>query len=106
MLQNFYLVLHRDEQAAPPTVDDRIPWPVVLLLATHSRKHRFLSGMPPRMKPYVQAVSSFARKVKWAWHFRHSEGTVYKKPLCKTAVKPYSGTPLGPEISAFCRNLE
>jgi hypothetical protein len=104
MLGNLYLVSDRSVPAAPPTYEDKLPWPVVLLLATHSRKHRFLSGALPQLQPYVRGIEDLANKVKWAWRFRHNEpGT--RSALCKRSTRHFEGL-ASPEIMKFATNLK
>ncbi len=103
LLNNLYLVLDKSEAAAPPVAENEIPWPVLLLLATHSRKHRFLNGALPQAQPYTRAIANLANKVKWAWCFRHSDPGK-RSTLCKRSTKHFDGL-ASPGIMAFARYL-
>ena len=107
MLANLYVVLDKSVPAETPTAENKIPWTVQLLLATHSRKHRFLDRRMPKLQPYLKALADFSNKVRLAWHFRLEVGNdhVRRPPVCKLPTRPYKDL-TSPEVAKFCRYFE
>ena len=70
--ENIYLVEPPpdggDPVAAPPAAG-RLPWPVLLTLACHSRKHIFIRNTLVKPGPLHDAVVDNAQRMKWWWHY-------------------------------------
>ncbi len=68
---NLYLVeSHPAGGYAAYTADESIPWPVALLLGSHSLKHRFERPRTFAPSHIYKATQDFGYRLKWAWIFR------------------------------------
>jgi hypothetical protein len=82
-----------------PTIES-MPWPVALLLGSHSKKHIFDDGLAVDRLKYSHAALLFQRRLKWSWVFRNSSNEQYVPPLTKREI-PICDEIVDPVVSAF-----
>ena len=101
---NIYMVERGAEgwQAKFPDAGS-LPWPVLLLLGSHSRKHIITPGNFRRAE-LVKSLNDTVSRIKWAWLFRKETGDFSKPLLKRDLLHCHSRTP--PTIEAFCRRLK
>lgn len=71
LLEKVYVVDHESRSTRHPGRGE-LPWPVVLLLAGHSRKHVLLGRRPPVIADVGRACVDASNKLKW--RFVHYSG--------------------------------
>eukprot|EP00969_Alexandrium_andersonii_P322632 14255437-Alexandrium_andersonii.AAC.1 len=77
--------------------EGELPWPILLLFGTHSRKHIFRSKADCSPDVMRRAARSLCTKIKWWWHFTQlGEGDsrnhgVEGKPLVPRPPRSYEG---------------
>ena len=104
MCKHMYVVHERN--AAHP-LPDSLPWPVCLLLATHSRKHVFPNNSRWNLSSFRQGVRDMCSRLAWACCFRGSdnETAADSRPLYKRSVKPCQNQGVDPLINNFNRGV-
>lgn len=98
--ENIYVVDDKSKAAFHP-IENQLPWPVLLALGTFSKKHIFMQK--PSLVDRARTLHSFsqwAKKVGWAWCFRHAEERSIPPTVYKKTPGMYRGT-LAPEVVAY-----
>ena len=72
-LMNNVYVLDNMESAARHPVSKELPWHVLLLLGSFSKKHVFLKKTLPEWKRVRQAGIDMVNKLRWRFHHRDSD---------------------------------
>lgn len=65
LCNNVYSVHGSPSVAAHPAVGD-LPWPVLLLLGSHSRKHLFLRRRALNMRSLHKSINDFTNRILWS----------------------------------------
>lgn len=68
--QNLYMINPDTLAAEVPSVDTRIPWCVLLLLGSYSKKHRFLTRQQFKPITWRSIAKNLTNRIKWAWRFK------------------------------------
>lgn len=101
---NLYVVCSSSLTASPPRACDLIPWRVLLLLGSYSKKHCFLTSKCFPNTVHRRATKRLSTTIKWVWHFKDSSiddpqrGDI--RPLIKREPRSYPGLSTK-EIEAF-----
>lgn len=104
LAENIYLVGGTPIEAVVIDAAD-VPWPVLLLLGGHSKKHIFHGGGPIQTGPIMRDVKAFLTKMQWASHFRDvSREEEYERPLFRRDPVPYEGD-VSPFLTSFGMEL-
>lgn len=118
LLNNIYVVEKDGHSATKAMLEDALPWPVVLLLGSHSRRHIFARGRQLPMQEVERSCNDFANRVKWRWHFRKRKPEIEAeklkhKQLVKRRPREYRGRSLAcienlalavaNEVKLFCK---
>ena len=64
-----YLYDHQSRAVRHPEAGE-VHWPILMLLASHSRKHIFCSKQLPNVQHVAKALRAFTHKVRWRWALR------------------------------------
>lgn len=72
--EGVYVYDHGSQSVSMPGEVFDIPWPVLYLLARHSRKHIFVGRKLPSLEGVHTHLQQFSRKVRWRWLLRHESG--------------------------------
>jgi hypothetical protein len=105
LLENMYAVWPDQHVAVVPDRSAGIPWFVALLLGSTSRKHIYINNRGLQLAPVRKAIANLVNKIKWCWHFRHSERDApWQKPLVRREVRRYKAI-VPPEVAVFTRRI-
>lgn len=69
------LYVFDDERRTATRVSDlqsssAVPWPVLWLLTSHSRRHVFVPRALPKKDKLMKGVQDFCNRLRWRWHFK------------------------------------
>ncbi len=96
LLANMYVVDDSGHTATQAELLDKLPWPVVLLLGSHSRKHIFSSGRRLSLQETTRSCQDFSNRLKWRWKFKHTpdrdENDRSEEQLVKRRPREFRGT--------------
>jgi hypothetical protein len=90
LLGNIYTVLEDPLEAVTLTEEEGLPWPVALLLGSHSRKHRFPTPRLLSLSKGGLAAKDLVHRLKWQWKYRNSEREQQQKPLVHRRPIPFN----------------
>ena len=99
VVKNIYYVA--DRSAWQPL---GLPWPVLMLLGAHSRKHVFINGRRMLRKPFAADIKDLCNRIAWKWHFSQTAESQGLCSLLKRPPRKYHGR-LPPEILGFTSHL-
>lgn len=100
LLKNF--AHERPTVASVPDRDLKLPWFIALLVGSHSRKHVLISNREICLRKMQRAIGNFSSRVRWARHFRESDGADDGVRLLKWDPRAYRGV-VSLDFDAFCR---
>ena len=104
LLDNIYTIVENPLEAVTLTAEAELPWPVALLLGSHSRKHRFPNRRLLSILKGQRAAKDLVHRLKWSYHFRLAEREQHYRPLVSRRPRPYEGSTAG-EINGFSYDL-
>lgn len=89
LVENIYAISGDSLDAFVPH-NLKLPWCVLLLLGSHSRRHVHLSQKQICLKKIHRAARALSNKIKWRWHFRLAEEDPTKLlPLYRREPREY-----------------
>ena len=104
LLENIYVLESKDAEAVNPS-PQTLPWFVVLLLGSCSRKHIFQSRLPP-LKVFSRSIQDACNRLKWQFHFRDCPSDKSDRLKIRRRVKEYhKSSSLPIELTWCCKNL-
>eukprot|EP00974_Lingulodinium_polyedra_P023138 2233737-Lingulodinium_polyedra.AAC.1 len=105
LAQHIYRYDHSSGKAWHPSSDE-LPWPVMLLLGGHSRKHVFLSKLPPNLKTASLEAMYLARKIRWTARLGLESKAPWYKMKNKNHKIPPCNEKVPKQVLAFTQSLQ
>lgn len=105
LCNNIYVVKSSPTSARKVDEFDSLPWTIIFLLGSHSKKHVFLQKRALDLSIFHEATFNMMHKLKWAWSFRNNPRQMAYRQLCSRNPVPDRGRSC-PEIEAFSSGLK
>jgi hypothetical protein len=83
-----YIYDHITATARHPEVGE-VPWPIIWAITRYHRKHIWCKRASPDVRRINDQVDQFANRVRWTWHYRHSESSLPSIFINRGKTQPF-----------------